>query len=74
MNSQSHSAQLLANKYRASLAMVERLIDEETERITADALVKTFVPIIAARRVEERLRRRLASAPRNEGQAAKSAA
>lgn len=56
MKSVSGSINLLAHKYRAPLAMVERLIDEETARISAEARVTSFVPIIAARRVEERLR------------------
>jgi len=47
---------VLANKYQAPLALVERLIEEETIIISAEARVKTFVPIFVTKRVEERLR------------------
>ena len=56
MNTSSSSVNLLAKKYQAPVAFVERLIDEETEFITAEARVKAFVPIFITRRVEERLR------------------
>ena len=56
MNMTSSSVDRLANKYQAPVALVARLIHEETEIITAEARVKTFVPIFVARRVEERLR------------------
>jgi hypothetical protein len=74
MTTLSHSANLLASKYRAPIAMVERLIDEETERITAEARIQTFVPVFVARRVEERLRKRTSSEPPSEGQPAQAAA
>jgi hypothetical protein len=56
MNTTPLSPSLLANKYQAPLAMVERLIKEESDIAFAEARVKTFVPIFVTRRVEERLR------------------
>lgn len=74
MNSPSHCANLLASKYQAPLAMVERLIDEETNRVMAEARVKTFVPLIVARRVEEHLRARTDHEQPSASQPAKAAA
>lgn len=54
--------------------MVERLLHEETKRITAQARVTTFVPIIAARRVEERLRNRAEFGLQSESEPAEAAA
>ena len=58
MKTTSPSINLLASKYQVPVAMVEQLIHEETAIIAAEARVKTFVPIFAPRRVEERLRTR----------------
>ena len=63
MNASSPSVNLLAQKYQAPVALVERLIDEETEFLTAGARVNTFVPIFVRRRVEERLRTYAADHP-----------
>lgn len=66
MNIPSNIAAQLANKYGAPVESVERLMREETARITADARVTTFVPIFVARRVEEHLRTDAASRSRRQ--------
>ena len=63
MNASTPFAGQLATKYRAPVDLVERLIDEETAIITAQARVTTFVPIFITRRVEERLRTRAMAVP-----------
>jgi Protein of unknown function (DUF3562) len=63
MNPSSLLVNRLASKYQAPVVFVERLMDEETETIAAEARVKTFVPIFVTRRVEERLRTYAADHP-----------
>ena len=49
-------AQALASKYRVPTGDVEYLLIEETEAMSRQARITTYVSILAARRVEERLR------------------
>jgi len=63
MDNTSHFVSELAKKYQAPVVMVERLIVEETMLVSREARISTFVPIFAARRVEERLRNRAHSRP-----------
>ena len=63
MDNTSHFATELAKKYQAPLVVVERLIAEETTLVSREARISTFVPIFAARRVEERLRKRVHTRP-----------
>jgi len=58
MNAPSPFVGRLATKYHAPVDVVERLVNEETALISAQARVTTFVPIFVSRRVEERLRAR----------------
>jgi hypothetical protein len=56
MNTSSHASSQLAQKYQVPQATIEQLIEEETAVMLERARFTSFVPILVARRVEERLR------------------
>jgi len=58
MDKTTHLIPELASKYGIAAKVVEKLMLEETAAFSRQAHVRNFIPIFAARRVEERLRSR----------------